>query len=497
MVTDQQVRRLNMLINSESTKAVAAAKAGMDPKTALKYRKAAQLPSQLKEPHTWRTRPDPFIQEWDQIQELLQTNPGLEAKTIFEHLQRTLDSKYQDGQLRTLQRRIKQWRALEGPAKEVFFTQVHYPGDLSASDFTHMTNLGVTIGGVLFKHLAYHFVLTYSNWENAEVCYSESFESLSEGLQASLWKLGGVPGRHRTDRMSSAVHKDCNPEKFTPRYHALLRHYAVKPERTNTSSANENGDVEQSHHRFKRAVEQALLLRGNRDFEHLDAYKMFLNGVLRQRNLGRQDRFKEELAVLKRLPNKKLGDHTPLEKTVTPSSTVHVLENAYSVHSRLIGEKVQIQIYVNHLEVWYAQKMIERMPRFSGRGNHKINYRHIIDWLVRKPGAFANYRYRADMFPTSHFRMAYDALKRQNPLQADKDYLKILKIASLEGESSTEAAIDELLSGKEVFCVRGIEEAMRSRPDTLEAKDVHVQEVNLGVYDALLLGIRGEAAIHA
>ena len=246
MVTDQQVRRLNMLIHTESTKAIAAAKAGMDPKTALKYRKTGQLPSQLKQPHIWRTRPDPFIQEWDQIKDLLQTSPGLEAKTIFEYLQRTLNGKYQDGQLRTLQRRIKQWRALEGQAKEVFFPQIHYPGDLSASDFTHMTSLGITIQRILFKHLLYHFVLTYANWENTEICYSESFESLSEGLQASFWKLGGVPGRHRTDRLSAAVNKDCNPEKFTPRYRALLRHYRITPERTNPASGNENGDVEQS-----------------------------------------------------------------------------------------------------------------------------------------------------------------------------------------------------------------------------------------------------------
>lgn len=484
-----------MLINSTRTKVSAAAKAGMDPKTALKYRMAAQLPSQLKKPHIWRTRPDPFTDEWGQITELLQNNPGLEAKTIFEHLQRTLVDKYQDGQLRTLQRRIKQWRALEGPAKEVFFPQIHYPGDLSASDFTHMSDLQITIRRELLKHLVYHFVLTYANWENAEICYSESFESLAWGLQTSLWKLGGTPKKHRTDRLSAAVNKDCNPEKFTPRYHGLLRHYKITPERTNAASANENGDVEQSHHRFKRAVDQALLLRGNRDFDSVDDYKVFLDNILRQRNLGRQNRFKEELSVLGRLPEKKLSDFTLLERTVTSSSTVHVLENAYSVHSRLIGEKVQIRISVDYIEVWYAQKIVERMPRLSGRGNHKINYRHIIEWLERKPGAFANYRYRADMFPTSRFRIAYDVLRKQNPMRADKEYLKILKITSQEGEGVTQDAIDELLSHRQIFSAKGVEETLRSGSRIRQMTDVCVDEINLSAYDALLQNAK-EVVIH-
>src|SRR5690606_15796915 len=143
---------------------------------------------------------------------------GLEAKTLFEDLQRRYPAQFQDGQLRTLQRRVKQWRALEGPPKEVFFPQEHHPGELCQSDFTHMTALGVTIGGQRFEHLIYHFVLTYSNWETGTICFSESFESLSEGLQRALWQLGGVPKAHRTDRLSAAVHKDLSPEVFTDRY---------------------------------------------------------------------------------------------------------------------------------------------------------------------------------------------------------------------------------------------------------------------------------------
>jgi hypothetical protein len=207
MVTDQQVRRLFKLIQSEKDFGIAAIKAGMDEKAAGKYRRLGKLPSDLTPPHTWRTHKDPFEDSWQEIKMMLEINAGLEAKTIFEDLQRRNPGKFTDGQLRTLQRRIKIWRAAEGPAKEVFFTQIHNPGQLGQSDFTHMNKLGVTIGGQSFNHLIYHFVLTYSNWETGTICFSESFESLSQGLQNALWELGGVPEKHRTDRLSTAVNK--------------------------------------------------------------------------------------------------------------------------------------------------------------------------------------------------------------------------------------------------------------------------------------------------
>jgi hypothetical protein len=172
---------------------------------------------------------------------------------------------------------VKQWRAFEGPAKEVYFPQTHQPGQLCESDFTHMSSVGVTIGGELFPHMVYHFVLTYSNWETGSICFSESFESVSAGLQQALWELGGVPSIHRSDRLSAAVQeigKGGEPE-FTRRYQALLRHYRVEGQKIQTGRANENGDVEQRHHRLKRAVKQSLLLRGSHDFSSREEYKAF------------------------------------------------------------------------------------------------------------------------------------------------------------------------------------------------------------------------------
>lgn len=195
MVTDQQVRRLLKLVHTEKNFGIAAMKSGMDEKTARKYCNLGKLPSEVKALHTWRTREDPFEDSWDEIKSMLEINPGLEAKTIFEDFQRRYPGRFADGQLRSLQRRIKIWRASEGRPKEVFFTQVHHPGELGQSDFTHMNKLDITIAGQPFDHLIYHFVLTYSNWEAGTICFSESFESLSQGLQNALWELGGRAGK--------------------------------------------------------------------------------------------------------------------------------------------------------------------------------------------------------------------------------------------------------------------------------------------------------------
>jgi hypothetical protein len=271
MVTDKQVRKLCRLLAAGKTLTAAAARTDMDDKTARKYRRQQQLPSELARPHDWATRVDPFREVWAEVCALLHEHSGLQAKTLFGELQRRYPGRFADGQLRTLQRKVRRWRATVGPSKEVFFSQVHEPGRLAASDFTHMSELEVTLAGQPFAHLVYHFVLTYSNWETVTICFSESFESLSEGLQNALWELGAVPQRHRTDRLSTAVNNLTDPKEFTQRYQGLLAHYGMIGEKIQADHAHENGDIEQRHRRFKEAVEQALLLRGSRDFASREA----------------------------------------------------------------------------------------------------------------------------------------------------------------------------------------------------------------------------------
>ena len=487
MVMDQQVRRLFKLSKTEKNFGIAAMKAGMDEKTARKYLRSGKLPSDLKQEHTWRTRKDPFEDVWEGMKSMLEINPGLEAKTLFEDLQRRNPGRFADGQLRSLQRRIKNWRAVEGPPKEIFFSQIHRPGELCQSDFTHMNKLGVTISGVPFDHMIYHFVLTYSNWEAGTICFSESFESLSQGLQNALWELGGVPGKHRTDCLTTAVNKADHPEEFTRRYQELVDHYRITPCKTNPSSPHENGDVEQRNYRFKKAVDQTLLLRGSRDFEDRSAYEEFLRKLFKQLNAGRKKRFMQEQAVLHRLPKRRIDSCKREKKKVGPSSTIRVNHNVYSVDSRLIGENIQVRLHMDRLEIWYGQKKIDTLPRQRGEGKHKINYRHIIDSLIRKPGAFENYRYHDALFPTSRFRIAYDSLKkRYTQRSAVKKYLNILYLAAKESESLVDNALRVLIDKDMDICDEQVEILIQSEESVSVATDIDIPEVNLTDYDQLL-----------
>src|SRR4051795_4672834 len=489
MVTDQQVRRLFKLSNTEETQEIAASKAGMDVKTARKYLRARRLPGEMKVERHWRTRKDAFEDVWPEVRQQLITNPGLEPKTIFASLQRQYPEQFADGQLRTLQRKIKHWRATEGPAQEVYFVQEHRPGELCESDFTHLTELGVTIGGQEFPHLLYHFVLTYSNWEAGTICFSESFASLSEGLQNALWELGAVPLLHRTDRMTAAINNLTEMADFQKSYESLLRQYGMEGRKIQTGHANENGDVEQRHHRFKRALNQALLLRGSRDFAQVEDYQTFLTDLFRQLNSGRKERLAEEMDVMRPLPERRFDSTRKFRVRVNSGSLIAVERNSYSVNSRLIGEIVEARVFGNYVEVWYGGQKIEQLQRLRGRTQYRVDYRHIIDWLVRKPGAFASYRYREHLFPSSRFRMAHDVLKELTPRRCDRRYLEILEMAARQGEALVDDALRLLLqsdSGRQVIVSAGaFSDFLQRCEQAPDITDVHVAEVSLAIFDEL------------
>ena len=469
--------------NTEKNLEIAASKSGMDAKTARKYRKLRRLPSELPTKPRGR-RPDPFAEVWNEVREVLEVNAGLEAKAVFEHLQRRYPGQFQDGQLRTFQRKVKYWRATEGPGREVFFAQKHVPGRLSASDFTHMEELGVTIQSRRFDHLIYHFVLTYSNWEMGTVCFSESFESLSEGLQNALWELGRVPERHRTDRLSTAVNNALRPAEFTGRYEALLRYYGLEGEKIQAGRGNENGDVEQRHYRFKRAVDQELMLRGSRDFTSVDEYRRFLQMLFLRLNAGRTQRLMEEMAVMRGLPERRIESVKRERVRVDSGSLIYADRNIYSVPSRLIGEQVDVHLSIDRVEVWYGQRKVADMPRLRGRRKHRVDYRHIIDWLVRKPGAFENYRYRDELFPTSRFRMAFDLLQERRGPRASKEYLRILELAAKESESGVDQTLRTLLTdGQEEISAEAVKRLLDAQSSSL--RDVEIGAVDLSAFDRL------------
>jgi hypothetical protein len=485
-VTDAQVKELRWSFHHGASLRTAAMKAGMDRKTGRKYRDAGQLPSAVGAVHTWRTRPDPLATVWVRVEEQLQREPRLQAKTLLAWLQREVPTQDWERSRRTLERRVRRWKAEHGPAKEVFFSQVHEPGRLGASDFTHMESLAVTLEGQPFGHLLYHFVLTASNWEHVSLCFSESFASLSEGLQNALWELGGVPRRHRTDRMTLAVNHEGNAEQYTARYQALLHHYGLVAEATNPASGHENGDCEQGHRRLKEALEQALLLRGSRDFASRAVYWQFVQAVLAQRNAARGVRLSAELAQLQPLPACRLETLEQARVRVSRSSTIRVKGNTYSVPARLIGEMVQVRIGAEVLTVWYAGTQVQTMERLRGTGKHRIDYRDISSWLVRKPGAFARYVYREDLYPSVTYRRSYDALVAQQAGRADKEYVRLLQLATEEGEARVEEALAKLLEQRRPLSAQAVRTLLGKETPLSVAARVEVQAVDLRQYDALL-----------
>jgi len=487
MKTDAEVWIMKKERSKGATQVVAAARAEMSERTARKYEQAGQLPSQLKRPRQHRTRPDPFASEWGWVVEMLERDPALQATTLFALLQAKHPGQYQEGQLRTLQRHMATWRAVAGPEREVMFEQIHRPGDLAESDFTHMSSLQVTLAGVPFPHEVFHLVLTYSNVEAVHICVSESFESLAEGIESCLWQLGGVPQRHKTDHMGTAVRplSAAGQAEFTARYRGLMAHYGMEAVVNNAGEAHENGDVEQSHYRLKVAIDQALRVRGSRDFADRATYERFVAEIVRQRNLTRQVRFASERAVLRPLPTTPLAPSRELHCTVTCHSTIHVLENTYSVPSRLIGTKVLVRLHAEVVAVYVGTSLVCQMPRLFGRQQHAIDYRHVIWSLVRKPGAFAAYRYRQDLFPTLAFRQAYDRLHQARPRQADREYLRLLSLAASTAESEVEAALGLLLEAKTLPTFEAVRELVRGpRPVALPA--VSTPSLDLTRYDQLL-----------
>ena len=490
MVTDRQVQRLREQRMTGKALAVAAAAAGMSERTARVWQ-TGPLPSQKTSPRRWRTRPDPFAGVWaTEIEPRLiaDTDSRLQALTLFEWLCTKYPGQFQPGQLRTLQRRVREWRARRGPDQEVFFEQTAVPGREAAVDFTDGGDLEVTIAGERFEHLWFEWVLSFSGWTYAELAPSESFEALVSGLQGALWTLGAVPQVVRHDNLSAATHelKRSGGRQLTTRFRAVLDHYGLTSSRIQPRHAHENGVVEQAHHRTKSAIEQALLLRGSRDFRDEEAYTAFVREVIeRNRNTPATARLADERPHLRALPAAPIPSYTRYTCQVRRWSTIHLGGRTYSVPSRLIGHTVEVRQHPGHVEVFYRGELVEQMPRLRGR-DHRIDYRHIIGSLVRKPGAFARYRYREELFPTLTFRRAYDALVVSHGERADVEYVRILHLAALSGERAVHTTLDGLLADARRFDYAAVQAVVT--PPTPTIPTLRLPTPDLAVYDALLCG---------
>jgi hypothetical protein len=494
-VSDAQVRKLMEEMSKTGRIGHAAMKAGMDRTTAQKYVREGKLPSEMKAPRDWCTRKDPFEEDWPKLEARLEEEPTLEALTLFEWLVEQHPERYDAGQLRTLQRRIRRWRVECGPEREVELGQRHRPGEAAQTDFTAATELGVTVLGQLLVHLLCVMVLPYSNWQWATVCVSESMAALRRGVQRALFQLGRVPRYHQTDNSTAATHRIPDGKSvpfadgrrpFNADYVALMSHLGMTPRTTAIGAKEQNGDVEAANGAIKRRLEQALKLRGHRDFDSVVAWQAFIDAVLGKSNRGRSARVAEELAVMRELAVDKLPEYVEDSFRVSDWSTIRVKHCAYSVPSRLIGEHVVVRLYEERLEVLYRGTLQLACERLRGRNVCRIDYRHVIWSLVRKPGAFARYVYREEMFPTVTFRRAYDAMQvAQAGTKGDLEYLRVLHLAASTMEADVVLALGLLLDENKPVTCDAVKSLVNATPP-VETPTLVAPTVDLGVYDALL-----------
>lgn len=478
----------------------AAAKAAISLSTAYRLEHDPRLPSQKALPRT-RRRPDPLADIFEpEVVPMLVAAPGLRAVAVFEELQRRHPD-LSPGIRRTLERRISAWRAQHGPEQEVMFRQVHQPGQMGLSDFTEMGDLGVRVAGQPLDHRLYHFRLVYSGFEHAHVILGgESYVALAEGLQNALWALGGAPREHRSDSLSAAFHnldRDARAD-LTTRYDALCAHYGMEPTRNNRGLAHENGSIESAHGHLKRAIQDALLLRGTSDFEDLTAYRAFVDEVVSRKNARNLKRIESERAHLRRLPNNRTTDY---EETVVyvPTSGGFTLKKVfYTVPSRLIGRQLRVRVYDDRLELLVGGTFLMELVRGrcgpDGTHGHVVNYHHVIHALRKKPMALLNLVYRDQLFPREAYRLTFEQLREH---LSDREACRtMVALLSLAHDRSCEAQLAEKLTeglaARQLPDLAALQTHFGPDPDRIPVVVVHLNA--LSTYESLLDTSAGEAA---
>lgn len=495
-VTDQQVR-VYMQDRHRHSQRIAAARAGFSERTARRIEADPRPPSQRK-PGRGRTVADPLEAVWEPVLlGILERDPAVQAVTLLRHLQMIDPDAVPDDRVRrTLERRVRDWRALHGAERDVIFRQTPEPGRMALSDFTDAGALGVTIAGESLPHRLYHFVLAYSGWEHAAVVLGgESFTALAENLQSALWALGGVPHEHRTDSLSAAYRNlDAEAARdVTQRYDAFCAHYGMVASRNNPGEAHENGAVEAHNNHLKVALDQALLLRGSRDFPDLAAWRGFVDELVGRRNRRREAAVRIEMAALRPLPARRTTDFTEVVARVTRTGGFLVHSVFYSAPSRLIGKRLRVHVYDDRIEAFLGTTHVVSHPRRRGRDDgvrvHCVNYRHVIHALRRKPQALAGSVYRDGLFPRPEYAAAWAALSAAlSRRDACRRMVDLLWLAHDEGCEAELAGLigDDLATGHLPDARELKQKLVPPRRELPE--DIPVALTDLASFDTLLEG---------
>lgn len=492
VVTDAQVKRMQEKYDEVDSVARAAMAGDMSRNTASKYLADPRLPSQRKEVRNYRTREDPFKKDWALTVRLLEDAPELEAKTIFDWLTEMNPERYQENQLRTLQRHIAVWRAQAGPEQELFFEQVHRAGEGMQLDFTNADCLKVTIQHEPFPHLLGHAALLYSTWSFATVVSSESRLAVKRTLQRTLFELGFVPQWLQMDHSTAATHGTPEGREFNQEHLDLLDHYGLEGRTIEVGAKEQNGTIEALNGGLKRRLEQYLLLRGSRDFDSVEEWEAFVEEVCRKANVLKRTRLADETKVMRGLSMKRLPEYRVYKRIrVTTGGRIRVDGKSYSVPSRLKGQHVVVHLWEREVEVYFKGVQQMKVPRLIGARGSWTDYRHVIWSLVRKPGAFERYRYRDDLFPRSVFRRAYEALE---PLgtrrKIDLEYLRILHLAAATMECDVALALDLLLAAGTMPLVEEIKALVASHNE-IEIPELERRDPLLSQYDVLCSAVAG------
>ncbi|MCL4699329.1 MAG: IS21 family transposase [Burkholderiaceae bacterium] len=449
-MTDRQVNEYKRYRLAHSQEA-AAAKAGMSVRTARRVEGAKALPSQ-QGPRSWRTREDPLSAVWDaEVVPLLERDALLNGVTLLEELQRRHPGQYPHAVLRTLQRRLRRWRALYGAEREVYFAQEHPPGRLGLSDFTVADDLEVMVAGEAFTHRLYQFALAHSGWRHAEVVEGgERFLALSSGLQSALWRLGGVPEEHRTDSLSAAFNNLAEQEELTKRYEALCVHYGMRASRCNPGQSHENGSIESRNGSLKVTIDQALRLRGSRRFDTRAEYAALVATVTERMNARLAKRLDVERAVLRTLPARRTAEYVEVPARVSKFGTFMVNRVLYSATSRLIGHRLMVREYAEHIEGWLGGVCVLRSLRgkksADSRWGKMIDYRHLVEALQRKPAALARWVHRDAAFPRAVYRQTWERLAASRPeREACRTMVGLLVLAAKGHEAQLAGELEQLI----------------------------------------------------
>lgn len=494
-ITDKQVKIYMNARQLGNTQKLSSAKADISERTGRNLDHGKRQAPQTKERH-WRTRPDPLAQVWaSELEPMLAQSPELQAITLLEYLQDKYPNSYGDNVLRTLQRRVKEWRLLKGPAQEVMFRQTHHPGVLGLSDFTQLKQATITIAGIKFEHLLYHFRLQYSKWSNIKVVIGgESFTALAEGLQNALQQLGGAPAQHRTDSLSAAFKNLSQDEStdVTERYHALCQHYQMKPSRNNRGKGHENGSIESAHGHIKRRIEQALLLRGSYDFSSIDDYQTFIDDVVSSHNQRHAKALAVEKPTLQPLPEVKTMDYTQVQAVVTSSSTIDVRRVTYTVPSQLQGQTLQVRLYDDRLECFCGCKPVITLVRVYSKSKtlrtRSVNYRHVVHSLVKKPQAFRHSRLRDDLLPNDDYRRIWQHVdKTMEAKVACRFITGILHLAATRDceDELAQVILTDITQGR-TLSLSALQARFAKDKEALSFPVVYVVQHALHSYDELL-----------